>query len=220
MSHQKNSRSSGYSLALILCACAVGAAGILYAATAGVRRSPAEPVLATEEPKISAAVPKPSQPDLPRPDPEPPAQTTPAPQTLKICRPLEGELLCGYAEECLAFNETTRDWRTHKGIDIGAQPGAPVAAAADGEVYTVYNDDRMGTTVVIRHPLGYTTKYASLSEEVAVSAGETVTVGQTIGTVGHTALMESALGDHLHFSVTKDDAPMDPAEFLGSVDGD
>ena len=92
--------------------------------------------------------------------------------------------------------------------------GTQVVAAADGEVYTVYEDDTMGTTVVIRHPGGYTTRYCSLAAEVAVSAGQPVTMGQPIGAVGTTALMENALGDHVHFSVMKDDEPVDPMSFV------
>ena len=68
--------------------------------------------------------------------------------------------------------------------------------------------------MVIRHDGGYTTRYCSLATEVAVSAGQEVSMGQAIGTVGTTALMENALGDHVHFSVTKDDEPVDPAVFL------
>ena len=44
--------------------------------------------------------------------------------------------------------------------------------------------------------------------------GDAVTAGQTIGAVGNTALLESALGDHLHFAVTCDGNPVDPAKFL------
>ena len=99
-------------------------------------------------------------------------------------------------------------------MDIAAEAGATVRAAADGEVYSVYDDDAMGMTVVIRHQGGYTTRYASLSETVSVNPGDTVTAGQTIGTVGNTALMESAIGDHLHFAVTCDGNPVDPAKFL------
>ena len=87
-------------------------------------------------------------------------------------------------------------------------------AAADGEVYTVYEDDEMGMTVVIRHQDGYTTHYASLADEVLVKAGDPVSLGQPIGTVGSTALMESALPEHVCFSVTRDGETVDPAEFL------
>jgi murein DD-endopeptidase MepM/ murein hydrolase activator NlpD len=116
--------------------------------------------------------------------------------------------------ECLSYNETTRDWRVHAGLDLAAETGTPVTAAADGEVYTVYEDDQMGTTVVLRHDGGYTTHYASLAEGVPVKAGDKVVLGQTIGFVGNTALMESALGDHVCFRVTWDGEIVDPAEFL------
>ena len=116
--------------------------------------------------------------------------------------------------EALSYNETTRDWRVHNGVDIAAETGTQVCAAADGEVYTVYEDDSMGYTVVIRHEGGYTTKYSSLSKDVAVQSGDTVTAGQAIGYVGDTALVESTLGSHVHFSVTCQDEPMNPADFL------
>ena len=119
-----------------------------------------------------------------------------------------------YAMDSLTYNETTRDWRVHNGIDIAAEAGAEVCAAADGEIYTVYEDEQMGMTVVIRHEGGYVTRYASLDAEVAVQPGDTVTAGQTIGLVGNTALMESAIGDHVHFSVTCNGEAVNPADFL------
>ena len=84
----------------------------------------------------------------------------------------------------------------------------------DSDNYTTYTDETMGTTVVIRHENGYVTTYSSLSEELAVSPGDTVTLGQAIGTVGNTALLESAIGDHLHFSVSCDGESIDPEGFL------
>ena len=72
----------------------------------------------------------------------------------------------------------------------------------------------MGHTVVIRHEGGYVTKYSSLAKEVSVAPGDTVTLGQTIGTVGTSALLENAVGEHVHFSVTCDGVAVDPAEFL------
>ena len=214
MSNKKNNFSAkGYYIALVLCAAAIGVSAYLYY-RGGDKLASDIPASVTEEAgaQVEAAVTKPDLVTESTAATEP-VQTTPK-EPLKTAAPVEGELVAEYAMECLSYNETTRDWRVHAGCDFRAEAGTEVKAAADGEVYTVYNDEEMGTTVVIRHQDGYTTHYASLAEEVAVKAGDQVRLGQTIGTVGSTALMESALGDHVCFRVTRDGEPVDPAEFL------
>ena len=216
----RNLNGRGYSIALILCVCAIGIGGFLYQRSQGSQEAVAEqtqpedilvgtlgteeniPVLATE-PTTGATT-------------APTEATTQPTVTKKLVTgsPLAGEEIYGYSMEALSYNQTTRDWRVHNGVDIAAEEGTPVLAAAEGTVYSVYEDDAMGHTVVIRHLGGYTTKYASLGPELSVSAGDTVELGQTIGTVGSSALLESALGSHLHFAVTCQDEPMDPAQFL------
>ena len=125
-----------------------------------------------------------------------------------------GKEVSDYSMEALSYNQTTRDWRVHNGIDIAAEEGTPVCAAADGVVESVREDDALGYTVVIRHDGGYTTQYSSLSQELSVKSGEAVAMGQVIGCVGSSALLETTLGPHVHFSVTSQGKPMDPAEFL------
>lgn len=140
---------------------------------------------------------------------------TPAERTvLKTAMPVSGDAIGAYAMDCLSYNETTRDWRVHNGVDYAAEAGAPVSAAADGTVYTTYEDDTLGYTVVIRHEGGYTTRYSSLGEDLCVAPGDAVSLGQTIGYAADTALVESAMGAHVHFSVSCQDQPMDPEEFF------
>ena len=214
-------RGKGYYIALVLCAVAIGITGYLYYRNNHDR----EPQLQT--PTSSATAPdtlqRPedvqavaTQPTQNHPEEQTePTQASTAPKTpLKTASPLEGQTIAEYAMDCLSYNQTTRDWRTHNGIDIAAEAGTKVGAAADGTVYTVYEDELMGTVVVIRHQDGYTTQYASLAKDVAVKAGDEVKLGQTIGCVGQTALMESALGDHVHFTVTCNGEEIDPADFL------
>jgi murein DD-endopeptidase MepM/ murein hydrolase activator NlpD len=208
MSDNKHGRSAagkGYYIALALCAAAIGI--ISYGYYAG-REEPEvlsanAPVAITGSATLPTAQPRQTE-----------EATRPTAGKLATCAPVEGQILSGYAMEVLSYNQTTRDWRVHNGVDFAAPAGTPVMAAAAGQVYTVYEDDQMGMTVVIRHEGGYTTRYSSLSSDVAVSAGQDVALGQTIGTVGTTALMENALGDHVHFTVLKNDQTVDPAEFL------
>ena len=209
-------KGKGYYIALILCAVAIGISGYLY-----YKNTAKEPATSVEAPTpladsgdvpVAATDPaSPTQPSISTEPTEPPV-TEKAPT--KITRPVAGETVLDYAMETLSYNPTTRDWRVHNGIDIAAEAGTPVFAAADGTVYTVYEDETMGTTVVIRHDGGYTTKYSSLAAEVPVTPGQTVSAGEKIGTVGCTALLETAIGDHLHFSVTCNGEDMDPNTFL------
>ena len=208
----------GYYIALILCAAAIGITGYLYYQNANENDlTIQEPV---EQDTISAAGTE--NEDVAVLATQPQSEATASTETtqptekrsIQTTSPVSGEMVYGYSMEALSYNQTTRDWRVHNGMDIAAETGTSVVASADGEVYTIYEDDVMGTTVVIRHEGGYTTTYASLSEDLAVSVGDTVTMGQVIGTVGESALVESTLGPHVHFSVTYQDVPMDPAEFL------
>ena len=209
----------GYYIALILCAAAIGITSYVYYRNAGEEpvSLPSENVGATvpanvdsEDVAVIATQPQGQKPTTPATEPTKPDVK----QTLRTMSPVTGETVTTYSVDALSYNQTTRDWRVHNGIDIAAEAGAPVCAAADGEVYTIYEDDSMGYTVVIRHLGGYTTKYSSLGEDLSVSIGDQVAMGQTIGTVGETALVETVLGPHVHFSVTSQDLPMDPVEFL------
>ncbi len=208
----------GYYIALGLCAFAIVISGFLYYWNASkpepALQDPDNTVIGTLDPggEIPVGVTEPNETPQVSTLPTTPS-TTPA-ALGKTASPVAGNTVAEYAMDCLLYNQTTRDWRTHNGIDIAAEAGASVTAAADGTVYTVYEDDTMGTTVVISHAEGYTTKYASLDENVLVKPGDTVTVGQQIGAVGQTALLESAIGDHVHFSVTCNDIPVDPSDFL------
>ena len=203
----------GYYIALILCAVAIGITGYLYYRNA----DPDDTLLSGEH--IDADGTQPERIEAVATGPEqiatdPSATEGTKPAKLLTASPVEGQVVAVYAMDMLDYNQTTRDWRTHNGIDISAEAGTKVKAAAAGQVYTVYEDATMGTTVVICHEGGYVTRYASLDPEVAVSAGDEVSCGDVIGCVGSSALLESAIGDHVHFSVICNDVPMDPQQFL------
>ena len=201
--------AKGYYIALVLCAVAIVIAGALYyrgkqAPEETLKNPDQTPV--GQSPDVQAAATQPVAGEVLPADAKKPG---------KVVRPLAGSTVADYSMEALSYNQTTRDWRVHDGVDIAAEVGAAVCAAAEGEVFAVYDDETMGMTVVIRHEGGYTTRYASLDTDIDVKAGDQVTAGQVIGKVGNTALLECGIGDHLHFAVSCGDIAVDPAEFLG-----
>ena len=210
-----NISGKGYYIALVLCAVAIGITGFLYYRNAGEAgqqlQDPGvtvDQVGAAQNQDIQAVA------TQPQGSGNAGANQSQSKKPAKTQSPVSGETIAEYSMDALTYNETTRDWRVHNGMDIAAEAGTKVSAAADGTVYTVYQDETMGMTVVIQHEGGYTTTYSSLAEEVSVKAGDTVTMGQTIGCVGASALLESAIGDHVHFSVSCNGTVVDPEAFL------
>ena len=223
MSDNKRNRSGkGYYIALILCAAAIWITGYaFYRNENRVQEISGQETyedvlvgtLETEDVAVIATEPQP-RPVTPSGTREPAPTETEGKKPLKTVSPVAGTEIFCYSMEALSYNQTTRDWRVHNGVDLAAEAGTEIVAAADGEVFSVKEDEALGHSVVIRHNDGYTTRYGSLAETVMVKAGDQVTAGQTIGYAGDSAITESALGSHVHFSVTRHDVPMDPAEFL------
>ena len=204
----------GYYIALILCAVAIGISGYMFYRNSQEQKTlQNEPSQTLEIPQehVEAVATQPEQEETSQQQ-KPPVQTVP--EKGKVLSPVSGNMALDYSMDALCYNPTTRDWRTHNGMDIAAAEGTKVCAAADGTIESVSESDTMGMVVVISHADGYKTTYASLAQEVSVAVGQFVQAGDAIGTVGNTALLETELGEHLHFAVTCNGKPIDPEDFL------
>ena len=135
-------------------------------------------------------------------------------QEIKFIYPIEGEVIKEFAKESLIYSERLEEWVTHTGIDIKAERATVVKSVADGTVKSIKNDPRFGLTVTIEHSDGYTSSYSSLLTAEFVKEGEKVTQGQTIGTVGNSAVFEVAQDNHLHFELLKDGSNINPEMYL------
>ncbi len=98
----------------------------------------------------------------------------------------------------------------HNGVDIAAPAGTPIVAACSGTVEWANYSSSAGNWVGISHGGGITTVYMHMSA-IAVSAGQKVKEGQTIGYVGTTGW---STGNHLHFGVRVNGAWANPWNFL------
>jgi murein DD-endopeptidase MepM/ murein hydrolase activator NlpD len=106
--------------------------------------------------------------------------------------------------------------KAHLGIDYAAPVGTPVWASAGGRIVEAEMKRGSGNTVVISHSNGLSTRYYHLSRFArGLRPGQTVRQKDVIGYVGTTGL---STGPHLHFSVTKNGAFVDPSKLQVSRD--
>ena len=188
-----------------------------------VTPTPEPEVTPTPEPEVTPT-PEPEATPTPEPEatptPEPEATPTPKPEQVPGYEVTEndrnGDFLWpvpGYGTASQGYDATK-----HTGIDISAEQGVAVIAAADGTVShvqtwdgsTTTGDQSYGNMVQITHADERTTLYAHLSK-VLVSSGDSVSAGETIGYVGNTG---NADGAHLHFEVRQSGQTVDPRPFI------
>ncbi len=122
--------------------------------------------------------------------------------------PVNGRILSRFGDRQDPFSG---EGAFHTGVDISANTGTPVHAAADGIVYTAeYDGSGYGKMVVIDHGNGVRTRYAHLSA-FEVVAGQEVRRGQVIALSGNTGRTTSA---HLHFEVRMGGSAVNPYPYL------
>jgi len=99
----------------------------------------------------------------------------------------------------------------HTGIDLLAESGTPIVAAAGGKVTAAGYADYYGIRVEVTDSFGLVEVYAHMSQ-VAVAVGQEVQQGEKIGYVGSTGL---SIGSHLHFQLGVGGIPTNPGPLIG-----
>lgn len=121
---------------------------------------------------------------------------------ISLTRPVSGVLTSRYGY---------RWGRTHTGIDIGAPTGTAVRCAASGKVTFSGWKGELGNLVVVTHSNGIQTYYGHCSK-LLVTAGQTVSAGDTIAKVGSTG---RSTGSHLHFEIRINGGSINPQGYIG-----
>jgi murein DD-endopeptidase MepM/ murein hydrolase activator NlpD len=117
--------------------------------------------------------------------------------------PLHGRLTSYYGARNLGMGTSS----FHRGIDIAAPSGTPVAASRSGTVtYAGWSNQGYGNLVKVRHAGGDETWYGHFSS-ITVSVGEHVSQGEVVGRVGSTGI---STGPHLHFELHVGGRALDP----------
>ncbi len=98
----------------------------------------------------------------------------------------------------------------HSGVDLLAEHGTPILAAAGGKVTATGYANYFGIRVAITDSYGLVEIYGHMSD-VAVTVGEPIKQGQKIGYVGSTGL---SIGSHLHLQLEVGGLPTDPTPLV------
>ncbi len=132
----------------------------------------------------------------------------PQPQRVALSWPVNGAVASPFGPRGAAW---------HGGVDLKADPGTPIRAAAPGMVITSRWERAYGNVVKIWHADDLMTVYAH-NRENAVKVGDWVERGQVVAIVGSTG---RATAPHLHFEVRLEGRKYDPLYWLspaGTVD--
>ena len=99
----------------------------------------------------------------------------------------------------------------HSGVDLLAEYGTPIDAAAGGKVTAVGMADYFGLRVEVTDSYGLVEIYAHMSD-MSVAVGQSIQQGARVGSVGSTGL---SIGAHLHFQLEIGGIPQDPLPLIG-----
>ena len=127
--------------------------------------------------------------------------------------PIVGDVLINYSMDKTIYFPTLEQYKYNPAIVISATQGENIAAAADGRVTSVGYDPVSGNTVVMDLGNGYELTYGQL-DNIIVSEGSYVSVGDNIGTVASPTKYYSLEGTNVYFMLTKDGQPVNPMSKL------
>ena len=131
--------------------------------------------------------------------------------------PTAGTVSKDFEIDVPVYSMTMNDYRAHTGVDISAPLGSEVVAASSGTVCKVWDDPLMGKCITVDHGDDIYTTYMNLADELdsSVAVGSKVSMGQTLGAVGESAIIEISEEPHLHLEMKVDGAYVDPLEYMG-----
>jgi len=140
-----------------------------------------------------------------------PPPPPPPPAPVQVVTPMETFTVGKLASlDRLVFHSSMNQWRTHNGVNFNAAIGTEVRSIKAGTVLSVEHTQLEGTIVTIQHVNGFVSAYHGLAIDARVEEGDTVHVGEVLGTVAAVRPIARSEGSHLHLRVRQDGNLIDP----------
>lgn len=127
--------------------------------------------------------------------------------------PTAGTVLMDYNMNGTVYFETLNQYKYNPALIIAGQVGNPVIASAKGIVESIDTDEETGTTLTLNLGNDYQTIYGQL-KELAVTEGDVVEQGQTLGYISEPTKYYCEEGSNLYFQMKKDGQTVDPMLYL------
>lgn len=151
-------------------------------------------------------------------DPDP-VQPSGGEDAVKFVSPIEG--VSYTVEYNVIYNNETLGWiYRHKAVDFNAAAGTEVKCMADGIVESISYSEETGNIVLVDHGDGLKTLYRFVEPDSKLKEGASIKKGQTLGVVASAYGIEHKDGEHLHLEIELNGDPVDPTEYLGTVNGE
>lgn len=131
----------------------------------------------------------------------------------KLGWPVKGNILMKYSMDSTVYFATLSQYKYNPAIVIQGNVGDEVKAAAKGIVESITANEETGTTVTLDIGNGYKTVYGQL-KDVTLKEGALCEKGSKLGTVNEPTMYYSVEGSNLYFKLLKDDAPVNPMNYL------
>lgn len=127
--------------------------------------------------------------------------------------PVSGNILIDYSMDQTTYFSTLDQYRLSPAIAVQAVEGAPVTAAAAGEVFSIESDAKTGNTITMELGNGYQAIYGQL-KDITVAEGDIVKEGTIIGYINTPTKYYSTEGSNLYFAMKQNGEPIDPIMYL------
>ena len=131
----------------------------------------------------------------------------------ELAWPMEGNVIMNYSMDQTTYFATLDQYKYNPALVIQGNVNDKVVSAADGKVSNIETNEVTGLTITVDLGDGYSAIYGQL-KETPLSAGDYVEAGGIIGYISEPTKYYSVEGANLYFQMVKDNASIDPMEFL------